>query len=238
MLGIWQTHLGQTETEVVTKYHLLASRTINLTLHRKYSSDQLSQTISFLKQRSTYNYALGRLLQPRPKGLPRQGAKHTSPEQETCPLLCGNETSTLLLSPTNEKWPSPALHSWHLLERQVSNTDVCTDLQHIHASGGFSVSIRQTTARVQRIVNKPSFSWRQLEMYFCTTKMSAKMTSRHQTQMTTLWMKLLWVAVSGHRISGGRALRAAEKSGVEKKRAHRNDTEHFTNKHLQMQQVQ
>ena len=158
-LGMRQTHLGQTETEVVTKYHLLASRIINLTLHRKYhSSDQLSQTISFLKKRSTYNYAPGRLLQPRPKGLPQQEAKHTSPEQETCPLLCGNETSTLLLSPTNEKWPSPALHSWCLLERQVSNTDVCTDLQHIHTSSGFSVSIRQMTAKVQRIVNKPSSS--------------------------------------------------------------------------------
>ena len=64
--GMRQTHLGQTETEVVTKYYLLASRTINLTLHRKYhSSDQLSQTISFLKPRSTYNmhregcYSLG-----------------------------------------------------------------------------------------------------------------------------------------------------------------------------------
>ena len=33
--GMRQTHLGQTETEVVTKYHLFASRTINLTLHRK-----------------------------------------------------------------------------------------------------------------------------------------------------------------------------------------------------------
>lgn len=132
--GMRQTHLGQTETEVVTKYYLLASRTINLTLHRKYhSSDQLSQTISFLKPRSTYNYAPGRLLQPWPKGLPQQEAKHISPEQETCPLLCGNDTSTLLLSrvlPRNEKWPSPALHSWHLLERQVS-TQMCAQISSI-----------------------------------------------------------------------------------------------------------